>query len=82
MALKTTLKKPGTKGLPPATPEDVLSRQDSTQKAPSGEFVALNFSVPADFKKDFKMTATMHDKPMTDVLKEGFELYKKAHGIA
>jgi len=81
MALTTKLKKPGTKGAPPEAPTDVLARQDSTQKPPSGGFVPLNFSVPADFKKDFKLTAAMHEKPMTDVLKEGFELYKKAHGM-
>ena len=81
MAVEAPKKKPSSKGTPPATPAAALANPATTKPA-SDNYVALNFSVTSEFKRQYKLIAAMQDTPMTEILKESFELYKKAHGIA
>lgn len=77
-----TGKKPGkkqTKGTPP-TAASAPTVTNNTDKAAKGELVPLNFAVPAEFKKDFKLFATMSDITMVDLLKKSFEFYKENKG--
>lgn len=40
----------------------------------------LNFKVPSEFKKEFKVFAATEGISMTDLLKEGFALSKAKRG--
>ena len=42
------------------------------------ELQTLNFKVPEAFKRSYKVYAAEHGISMLDLLKEGFELSKKA----
>jgi hypothetical protein len=69
------------KGTPPEAPALAASKtQGNTSKPSSSDYVALNFSVDAEFRKEFKLFAAMHGVPMTDLLKEAFELIKEKKG--
>ena len=75
MAKTNTPPPPGrTKGEPPKPAEAPgnLSRDDY-----SDEMVNLNFTVPKDFRQEFKMYAARLDKSMVDVLREALEAHKK-----
>lgn len=61
-----------TKGVPESS-EPVLI-QGNTEK---GDVRNLNFRVPAEFHKEFKMTASMHEISMVDLLQDAFTLYKQ-----
>ena len=65
-----------TKGEPP-TSEATKSNLD---KPEPGEMVALNFKVPAEFRKDFKIAAVTHGKTQVELLYEMFEEWSKSHG--
>jgi hypothetical protein len=84
MAVKTpSIKKP-TKGTPPLSPTAAaaVARNTHTDKPGSAEKVAMNFQVEDEFRRDLKTFASMHGMSMVSVLKEGFELLKKAKGSA
>lgn len=69
------------KGAPPPAAVPAASKtQSNTSKPSSSDYVALNFSVDAEFRKEFKLFAAMHGVPMTDLLKEAFELIKEKKG--
>lgn len=75
-----------TKGTPPEAPKAVApaegkKKTGNTSKPSSSDYVALNFSVDAEFRKEFRLLAATRDMPMTDLLKEGFELLKAKYGI-
>lgn len=58
-------------------PEDETTTVDNnTEKAGNTDLVALNFKVPAEFKRDFKAFAAAHDMSGVDVFKKAFEQYK------
>ena len=40
------------------------------------EWVTMNFSVPAEFRKAYKRFALDHDLSMVDLLKKSFTLFK------
>jgi hypothetical protein len=79
----TAPKKPtrATKGTPPESPAATLTGGGITSKPSSSDQVALNFSVPAEFRKEYKLAATQNDMAMADVLKESFQLFKEKHGM-
>lgn len=69
------------KGTPPAAVASTAAKNlGNTSKPSSSDYVALNFSVDAEFRKEFKLFAAMHGIPMTDLLKEAFELIKEKKG--
>lgn len=49
-------------------------------KTEKKKIVALNFRVPADFKKDFKIAAATHGITQSDLLQQAFEEWGKKHG--
>jgi hypothetical protein len=69
-------KKLNPKGEPPTKIEtkNNLSKPDSTKT------VALNFRVPATFKRDFKIAAASHSITQSDLLQQAFEEWRKRHG--
>lgn len=73
-------KKTSTKGAPPpaeaAAP--VAAKSNNLTKRPSNQMVALNFSVPAEFRTRFKMFAVMHDMKQVEVMFAAFEEYEKS----
>lgn len=82
MSTITPPKKPTKgKGVPPPASAPAASKiSGNTSKPSSSDYVALNFSVDAEFRKEFKLFAAMHGVPMTDLLKEAFELIKEKKG--
>ena len=68
------------KGTPPTTASGPTTVTNNTDKAAKGDLIPLNFAVPAEFKKDFKLFATMNDIAMVDLLKKSFEFYKENKG--
>lgn len=69
-----------TKGAPPpaeaAAP--TAKKSNNLTKRPSDQMVALNFSVPAEFRTRFKMFAVMHDMKQVEVLHAAFEEFEKS----
>lgn len=63
------------KGLPPA--EEITSTNLS--KVSDTDLVAVNFKVPAEFRKTFKQYAAELGIPMTDLLIQAVEDYRKRH---
>lgn len=62
----------------PGTPSQADEPQTTKlHKHPSGKLVPMNFYVPVDFKREYKIYAAQKDMNMVDVLKSSFELYKK-----
>ncbi|NNM60728.1 MAG: hypothetical protein HKM03_01005 [Steroidobacteraceae bacterium] len=68
--------RPGTKGEPPARVE---TRGNLAKPEPAGS-VALNFRVPAEFKKDFKIAAATHGVTQSDLLRQAFLVWRQRHG--
>lgn len=75
-------KKPAanSKGAPPASPTvaEAKATHGFTDKADNAQMVAVNYSVTEEFRREYKLFAAMHGMTMTEVLKESFELIKKA----
>lgn len=69
-------KKASTKGEPPAKVET----KHNLSKPDLGKVVALNFRVPASFKKDFKIAAASHGITQSDLLQQAFEEWRQRHG--
>ena len=69
-------KKANPKGEPPTKIETKhnLSKPDLTK------VVALNFRVPASFKKDFKIAAASNSITQSDLLQRAFEEWQQRHG--
>ena len=78
MATKTPPppKKKSTKGEPPQS----SATKSNLDKPEPGKMVALNFKVPAEFRKDFKIAAVTHGKSQVDLLYEIFEYWSQSHG--
>ena len=62
-----------------AAPKPKETRQNLRKPDPSA-IVALNFKVPADFKRDFKIAAATYGMTQSAILKEAFALWQRAHG--
>lgn len=66
-------KRKGQLGTPPQT---AAPAPKNLHKPSSGELAPLNFYVPPDFRREYKIFAAERDMNMVDVLKQSFELYK------
>jgi hypothetical protein len=58
------------KGTPPASPAPNLHKPGHDDLTP------LNFKVPAEFARDFKVYAAMHNMKLVELLKASFEAFK------
>jgi hypothetical protein len=65
--------KPSSKGVPPA-PTGIVGNLDKPEPE---ELVALNFKVPAPFRKEFKIAAAELDVDMVDLLRLSFAAFKR-----
>lgn len=68
--------KPSRKGPPPPL-ESTVGNLD---KAAPTELTPMNFRVPAEFHREFKVYAAAHGMSMVDLLQEGFRLLKQHRG--
>lgn len=50
-----------------------LHPKSESSKTEKKKMVALNFRVPTDFKRDFKIAAAMHGITQSDLLQQAFE---------
>ena len=67
-----------TKGEPPALEET----RDNVQKPELARMVALNFRVPAEFKKNFKIAAATYGVKQSELLQQAFTEWLQRHGLA
>jgi hypothetical protein len=65
-----------TKGDPPARAEI----RDNLSKPEPSEIVALNFRVPAEFKKDFKIAAATYGITQSELLQQLFKEWRQRYG--
>ena len=75
MPVKTPPPPKTKKGEPPAH-RDVRGNLSQPE---DGESVALNFRVPAWFKKEFKVTAATHGLTQSNLLHQAFDAWKEKH---
>ncbi|MFM2312726.1 MAG: hypothetical protein RLZZ04_2002 [Cyanobacteriota bacterium] len=68
--------KKSAKGEPPKSSE---TRSNLTKPEPA-RLVDLNFKVPAEFRKDFKIAAATHGIKQVELLQEIFEYWSQAKG--
>lgn len=64
------------KGEPPARSET----RNNLVKPEPGQTVALNFRVPAEFKKDFKIAAASHGVTQSELLQQAFREWRERNG--
>ena len=64
------------KGEPPAPTET----RGNLSKPEPASVVALNFRVPSEFKRDFKVAAAVHGVTQSDLLQKAFAEWKQRHG--
>ncbi len=75
-----SFKKLKTKGAPPeAKKTENLNVAASGNGNASDNFVAMNFKVNPEFRKDFRSYASDLDIPMKDLLERCFAFYKERH---
>jgi hypothetical protein len=65
-----------TKGEPPARDQTAAN----LQKPEPGRVVALNFRVPAEFKRDFKIAAATRGITQSELLIQAFKLWSVRSG--
>lgn len=68
--------KKSSKGEPPQSSE---TRSNLTKPEPA-KLVDLNFKVPAEFRKDFKIAAATHGIKQVELLHEIFESWSQSKG--
>lgn len=64
------------KGNPPVRAEI----RDNLSKPDPAKIVALNFRVPAEFKRDFKITAAIQGITQSELLQQAFLEWRQRHG--
>lgn len=64
------------KGEPPAPVET----RGNLKKPEPTKIVPLNFRVPSEFKKDFKVAAAMNGITQSELLQQAFEEWCRRHG--
>jgi len=69
-------RKSSSKGEPPAKTET----KENLSTPNLGKIVPLNFRVPAEFKKDFKIAAASHGITQSVLLQRAFDEWHKRHG--
>lgn len=67
----------GTKGEPPP---EVAAPGNLERPGYSGEMKNLNFTVPAEFRREFKAYAALLGRSMVDVLYEAYDLHRQKYG--
>lgn len=67
-----------TKGEPPARSET----RDNVQKPELARMVALNFRVPSEFKRNFKIAAATYGMSQSELLQQAFAEWLQRHGMA
>lgn len=67
-----------TKGEPPSRDET----RDNVQKPELARTVALNFRVPAEFKRNFKIAAATYGIKQSELLVQAFAEWLQRHGLA
>lgn len=67
-----------TKGEPPACEET----RDNVQKPELTRMAALNFRVPAEFKRNFKIAAATYGVKQSELLQQAFAEWLQRHGMA
>ena len=60
-------------------PERTVTK-DNLQKPEPTQAVALNFRVPAEFKKDFKIAAATRGITQSELLQQAFKLWQNNTG--
>ena len=60
----------------PGSTEAAAAARNLTKPQP-GQTVGLNFKVPAEFRRDFKIEAAMHGLNQIELLQEMFALWKQ-----
>lgn len=73
------------KGNPPTTskkgdPPKTTETRSNLNKPEPGKTVDMNFKVPAEFKRDFKITAAIHGISQKDLLMEIFREWSQRNG--
>jgi len=66
-------RKPLDKGEPPKLEQN----RSNLDTPPSGELANLNFKVPAEFKRDFKIAAAQKGITQVDLLQEIFQFWSQ-----
>ena len=61
-------------------PQSLAKAAEPISSSASTEFTPLNFKVPQNFHRDFKIFAAQHSKKMVEVLQEAFALLKDKYG--
>ncbi len=56
--------------------------RDHVQKPELTRMVALNFRVPAEFKKNFKIAAAIYGMKQSELLQQAFAEWMQRHGMA
>lgn len=64
------------KGKPPERTETKIN----LVKPEPGEIVALNFRVPAEFKRDFKIASATVGITQSELLQQAFRMWEEKHG--
>ena len=67
-----------TKGEPPPLEET----RGNVQKPELARMVALNFRVPAEFKRNFKIAAATYGVKQSELLQQAFSEWLQRHGLA
>lgn len=65
------------KGEPPTREET----RGNISKPESGKYVALNFRVPAELKRDFKIAAATYGVTQSELLQQAFSNWRQQHGL-
>lgn len=60
-------------------PERTETRRNLSKPQPA-KIVALNFRVPSEFKKDFKIASATNGITQSELLQQAFDEWKKRHG--
>jgi hypothetical protein len=58
------------------------ANRDNVHKPELAPMVALNFRVPAEFKKNFKIAAATYGMKQSELLQQAFAEWVQRHGMA
>lgn len=64
------------KGEPPA----LADTRENLKKPELAKIVPLNFRVPSEFKRDFKVAAAMNNITQSELLQQAFEEWRRRYG--
>lgn len=69
-----------TKGEPPKSAADTAATGSNTSTAIDGQLVDLNFKVPAEFRKDFRLFCATHDLSQVGAFREAMVAFMRQKG--